>query len=87
MGAVNGAHRVRLKSTETETDEEEGSSESDIAPQAPAAIETGQGVVDIRKRTSQTCFVDILIWRFRVFFPYISFQRSNCRESRIFSLI
>eukprot|EP00434_Breviolum_minutum_P032159 symbB.v1.2.028440.t1/scaffold3016.1/size65323/5 len=32
-----------LKSTETETDEEEGSSESDIAPQAPAAIETGLG--------------------------------------------
>lgn len=59
---------MRLKSTETETvsiafnlDEEEGSSESDIAPQAPAAIETGQGVVDIRKRTSRTCFVDILI--------------------------
>ena len=61
MGAVNGAHRVRLKSTETETYEEKGSSESDIAPQAPAAIETGQGVVELRKRTSRTCFVDILI--------------------------
>ena len=81
MGAVNRAHRVRLKSTETETvsiagnlDEEAGSSESaiahpvDIAPQAPAAIEAGQGVVDIRKQTSRTCFVDIL--KFGVF-PYI----------------
>ena len=81
MGAVNGAHRVRLKSTETETasiavdlNEEAGSSESaiahpvDIARQAPAAIEAGQGVMDIRKQTSRTCFVDILIWRFYAFF-------------------